>query len=146
MPLALHNIKTKEKKKERTRRGRGDSSGYGNYSGRGMKGQKARSGVSGLKRIGMKSRLISQTPKLRGFKSDKPKNKPLNLNEINNNFKEGEIISPEILVEKKLIKKIGIPVKILGDGELQLKKLKVKGIAVSSGARGQIEKMNGSVE
>lgn len=146
MPLALHNIKAKHKNKERTRRGRGDASGHGNYSGKGIKGQKARSGVSGLKRIGMKNQLILQTPKLRGFKSGKTKNKPLNLDDINSNFKEGEIVSPETLVEKKLIKKKNIPVKILGDGELEIKKLEVKGMAVSSGAREQIEKNGGSVK
>jgi large subunit ribosomal protein L15 len=145
MSLALHNIKTK-KQASKIRRGRGNSSGYGNYSGKGIKGQKCRSGVSGLLRIGMKYGLLVQTPKLRGFKSSKPKNAPINLKNINENFKEGDVINPEALVEKGFIKKATVPVKILGEGELQLKDLKFEGVAVSTGAREQIEKMKGAIK
>ncbi len=147
MVLALHNTSNKKQMtKDKIRRGRGDSSGYGNYSGRGIKGQKSRSGSSGLLRIGMKYRLMSQTPKLRGFKSLKPKAAPINLKDLSSNFQEGDTISHEKLQEKGFIKKVNTPVKILGDGELLLKKLKFKGVAVSSSAREQIEKMNGTIK
>jgi len=54
--------------KKRKRVGRGNSSGHGTYSTRGLKGQKSRSGVSGLKRLGMRQVLL-RTPKYKGFKS-----------------------------------------------------------------------------
>ena len=87
--LSLHTIKpNKGETKKRKRVGRGNASGHGTYSGRGQKGQRSRSGgKSGLKRKGMKQILL-QTPKLRGFKSDKPKNQVINLVDINKNFKE----------------------------------------------------------
>jgi large subunit ribosomal protein L15 len=70
----------------------------------------------------------------------------MNLKNINENFKEGDVINPEALVEKGFIKKATVPVKILGEGELQLKDLKFEGVAVSTGAREQIEKMKGAIK
>ena len=63
MSLTLHTIqKNKKAYKIKKRLGRGNSSGDGNYSGKGMKGQRSRSGVSNLKRLGMKQVLL-RTPK-----------------------------------------------------------------------------------
>ena len=119
--LAINNIKSAPgSKKTRKRIGRGNASGHGTYSGKGQKGQKSRSGVSNLKRLGMKQQLL-QTPKLRGFKSAKPKNQVLNVEIINQNFKDNETVSPETLFKKKLIKKIDKPVKILGKEKLKVK-------------------------
>ncbi|MFW5888194.1 MAG: 50S ribosomal protein L15 [Patescibacteria group bacterium] len=145
MTLGMHNIfssgKTIDKKK---RLGRGDSSGSGNYSGRGQKGQKSRSGASGLKRVGMKQ-LISQTPKLRGFKSQKEKNQPVNPEAINNNFKEKGEVTPKTLAEAGLVNIKKGPVKILGDGELTVKNLTFSGVKVSKAAREEIEKKGGKI-
>lgn len=119
--LSINNIKSAPgSKKSRKRIGRGNASGHGTYSGKGQKGQKSRSGVSNLKRLGMKQQLL-QTPKLRGFKSAKPKNQVLSVEIINQNYKDKEIVSPETLFKKKLIKKIDKPVKVLGKEKLKVK-------------------------
>jgi large subunit ribosomal protein L15 len=143
MTLTLHNLKPKSgSKKKRKRIGRGNASGHGTYSGRGIKGQKSRSGVSGLKRLGMKQ-VLKRTPKVRGFKSHKPKNQPVNLYDINKNFKSGDSINPKTLLDKGLIDKIKLPTKILGVGKLELKDLKFSDVLISGSAQKQIVKMNG---
>jgi large subunit ribosomal protein L15 len=145
MTLGLHNISSSGKTAQRKKRlGRGDGSGSGNYSGRGQKGQKSRSGASGLKRIGMRQ-LISQTPKLRGFKSQKEKNQPVNLKAINDNFQEKSEITPKALADFGLVNIKKGPVKILGDGELTVKNLTFSGVKVSKAAREEIEKKNGKI-
>lgn len=145
MTLGMHNIspaaKTISKKK---RLGRGDSSGSGNYSGKGQKGQKCRAGASGLKRVGMKQ-LISQTPKLRGFRSHKEKNQPVNLKAISDNFQEKEEVTPQTLAKAGLVNLKKGPVKILGDGELAVKNLTFSGVKVSKAAREEIEKKSGKI-
>jgi large subunit ribosomal protein L15 len=145
MTLGLHNIsssgKTAQKKK---RLGRGDGSGSGNYSGRGQKGQKSRSGTSGLKRLGMRQ-LISQTPKLRGFKSQKEKNQPVNLKAINNNFQKKSEITPQTLAGAGLVNLKKGPVKILADGELTLEGLIFSGVKISKTAQEEIEKKGGKI-
>ncbi|NLZ74845.1 50S ribosomal protein L15 [Candidatus Falkowbacteria bacterium] len=119
--LSLNTIKkAKGSAKKIKRVGRGNASGHGTYSTRGLKGQKSRSGVSNLKRLGMRQQLLS-TPKLRGFKSDKPKNQVVSVKAINSNFKDGEIVSPVILAVKKLISSAELPVKILGKDKLTVK-------------------------
>ena len=145
MPLSLHNLKpNKNSTKKRKRIGRGNASGHGTYSGKGLKGQKARSGVSNLKRLGMKQVLL-RTPKKRGFKSLKPKDLVVNLDDINKNFKDNDIINPKILLEAGLIDNIKLEVKILGNGELKLKGLKFNNLKISKSARKQVEKMGGKI-
>mgnify|MGYP000471041705 CR=1 FL=1 len=143
MALEMHNISSSTRNKKKTKLGRGDASGFGNYSGRGQKGQKSRSGASGLKWIGMKKRLIAQTPKLRGFKSIYLKNQPVNLKQINESFQQEKEVTPEKLLEFDIISKNGGVAKILGDGELTIKGLTFSGVKVSKSAREQIEKMGG---
>lgn len=146
MSLKLHTIKpAKGATKKRKRIGRGNSSGHGTYSGRGQKGQKSRSGVSGLKRLGMRQ-MLQQIPKKRGFKSSKPKNQIVNINNINSNFKDNDEISPKILLKIGLIGKIQLPVKILGESELKIKGLKFKDVKISKSVKKQIEKMDGKLE
>ncbi|MFA4941090.1 MAG: 50S ribosomal protein L15 [Patescibacteria group bacterium] len=138
MALTLHNIRAnKGAKKKRKRVGRGNASGHGTYSTRGQKGQKSRSGVSGLKKLGMRQKLL-QVPKLRGFKSAKPKNQVVNLSDINNNFKDGSVITPKDLLAKGLIGTIKLPVKILGNGELKIKDVKFSEVKVSDSVKKQI--------
>jgi len=138
--LSLHTIKPASgATKKRKRVGRGNASGHGTYSGRGQKGQRSRSGGrSGLKRMGMKQNLL-QTPKLRGFKSDKPKNQIVNLDDLNKNFKDNSVISPRSLIKAGLIKDAKKPVKILGKGELRIKKLQFKGVKISKSVVEQIK-------
>lgn len=143
MTLSLDTIKpAKGAAKKRKRIGRGNAAGQGTYCGRGIKGQNARAGVSGLKRLGMKQVLL-RIPKNRGFKSLKPKNQVINLADINKYFKDGDIINPKILHHKGLIANLKISVKLLGQGELKLEKLQFSNIKISASAKAQVEKMNG---
>lgn len=134
--LSLNEIKSaKGAVKKRKRVGRGNASGHGTYSTRGLKGQKSRSGVSGLKRLGMKKQLL-QIPKSRGFYSDKPKNQVVSVKDINNNFKDGDTVSPAMLLEKGLIRKAGMPVKVLGKEKLSVKVV-FDGVKMSSSVQEQ---------
>lgn len=134
------NGKTKNKK----RVGRGTASGSGKTSGRGMNGQKSRSGYNIPRGFeGGQNPLKHRIPKLRGFKS-------LNTSEVAvvnisflNEFKDGETVSPEALFGMKKITKI-MPVKILGGGELK-RKIKVKGCKVSKSAEAKIRKAGGEI-
>lgn len=145
MSLSLDSIKSKTKNKKSRRIGRGDGSGRGTYSGKGIKGQKCRSGVSGLKRLGMKTQ-IKQAPKKRGFNSNKPCNQVVKIEAINSNFKDGDKINPEILVKLGLIKSSKLPVKILGSNDLEIKKLSIFNIKLSQTALDQLTKQGGSLK
>jgi large subunit ribosomal protein L15 len=127
--------------KKKKRIGRGNASGTGTYSGRGLKGQKSRagSGKGKLKRLGMKQNLL-KIPKVRGFKSLYPKNQVVNLDTINENFKDNDLINPEVLFAKKLITKKNQAVKILGNGSLNLKGLKFENVKMSESVKKSLEK------
>lgn len=144
MSLSLDTIKPKSKT-SRKRLGRGDRSRFGDYCGRGQKGQKSRAGASGFKMLGLKS-LVSQTPKKRGFNSGKPETQVIYLDIINNNFGEGDTITPEKLAELSLIKNKNKPVKIIGEGELQIKKLHIQGVKTSKSVAEKVEKQSGKIE
>lgn len=138
MTISFHTIKKgKGVLKERKRVGRGNASGHGTYSCRGLKGQKSRSGVSNLKRLGMKQVLL-RTPKKKGFLSLKPKAQIVNLLELNKHFKDTEVVSPETLLKKGLIDSLSLQVKILGNGELRVKGLQFKGVKMSESVKKQI--------
>ena len=146
MTLSIHTIKpTKGAKKKRKRVGRGNAAGQGTYCGRGIKGQKSRSGVSGLKRLGMKQ-ILMRIPKKKGFKSSKPDNQVVNLTQINEHFKEGDYITPKALLSRGLVDKIKLPVKILGEGELKIKGLMFSNVKMSESVKRQVEKMGGKTE
>jgi large subunit ribosomal protein L15 len=130
-------------KKESKRVGRGGKKGT--YSGKGMKGQKARSGFSQYATFeGGKTNLVERTKKNRGFKSLKTGRIALNLNILENKFQDGEKVDKKSLVEKKIIKSKDIP-KILSDGSIS-KKVKIEGIEVSAKAKEKIEKAGGKIE
>jgi len=136
--LSLNTIKKSQGRAKGTKRvGRGNASGHGTYSTRGLKGQKSRSGVSGLKRLGMKKQLL-QIPKVRGFKSAKPKNQVVSVKAINKHFKDNETVNPAILMEKGLIGNLEAPVKILGKEKLTVK-VKFENIKMSEGVSKQIK-------
>lgn len=142
MSITLHTVKSNTgSRRSKKRVGRGNSSGHGTYATRGLKGQKSRSGASGLKRIGLKT-VIRSTPKLRGFKSDKPKNQPVNLGDLNRFFKDGGKINPKSLAKAGLIGTIKLPVKILGNGRLNLKDLEITGIKASGSVKEMLKKNN----
>lgn len=140
--MQIHQLKIKSQKPKR-RVGRGGKKGT--YSGRGMKGQKSRSGAK-INPIfeGGRSTLIEHLPKMRGFKSIYPKNQIVSVEKLEKFFSEGEIVNPKSLREKKLISKIKVPVKILGSGEIT-KKIAVEKCLVSKSAREKIEKAGGKL-
>lgn len=142
--MQLHQLSLAKNQKTKKRVGRGGK--RGTYSGRGVKGQKARAGA----KIRPAWRdLVKQIPKRRGvkFKPLREKSLVINLAALNNFYKEGEIVSVSSLIDKKLISKINkrLPeVKILGGGELA-KKLSFKGVKTSKSAREKIEKAGGNI-
>lgn len=144
--LDLNTVKPgKGATKKKKRVGRGNASGHGTYSTRGMKGQRSRSGVSNLKRLGMRSMLLN-LPKNRGFRSDKPKAQVVNLADINKKFKDGDVLSPVSLAKAGLIGDSRATVKVLGSGELKVKNLQFKDVAVSASVKAQIEKTGAKIE
>ena len=129
----------------RKRVGRGTSSGFGKTSGRGQKGQHARSG--GKTRLGFEGGqmpLFRTMPK-RGFKNINCKEYAIiNLDDLNK-FKDGSEVTVESLKENGLVKKELSGVKLLGNGELKVK-LTVKVNKVSEAAKSAIEAAGGTVE
>src|SRR4030065_2070139 len=97
--MQIHQLKVKSEKAKR-RGGRGGKKGT--YSGRGMKGQKSRSGAN-VNPIfeGGRSTLIEHLPKMRGFKSHKPKDQIGVLNQLQKHFSDGDIVNPQSLLAKK---------------------------------------------
>ncbi|MBU4422007.1 50S ribosomal protein L15 [Candidatus Parcubacteria bacterium] len=144
MSIKLHNLTQSSSKRKKKRVGRGNGSGHGSYSTRGIKGQKSRSGVSGLKLKGMKH-IILATPKLRGFKSVHFKAQTITLSQLDKFFNEGETVTPKILLSKKMIDTKTEKVKIVSSGEIS-KKLTIKDCKVSVDAIKKIEKAGGKVE
>ncbi|MFN3813186.1 MAG: 50S ribosomal protein L15 [Aquificaceae bacterium] len=132
--------------KKRKRVGRGIGSGLGKTCGKGHKGQKTRSGDRRLPSWfeGGQTPLHKRVPK-RGFRSfNRIEYSVVNLKTLEKNFQDGQEINLETLYEKGLVKK-GMPIKVLGDGELT-KKLRIKAHAFSSSARQKIESAGGSCE
>ncbi|HPI67487.1 MAG TPA: uL15 family ribosomal protein [bacterium] len=145
MAFNLSNIKSapgaKKKKKDIGRGGK-----RGTYSGRGLKGQRARSGgTGGLKRKGLR-RLMEQTPKLRGFKSKNLKPAVLSLAKIIKLFPAGGQVSPEILLTKKIVKKINRGIKILNDQSEVKVPLEIINCTVSQSVKTKIEKAGGNIK
>lgn len=144
--LTLSNLKPNPgAKKKKKRVGRGIGSGHGKTSGRGTKGAGARSGKEkGPWFEGGQTPLYRRLPK-RGFTNPFRKEYAIvNLEVLENKFNANEEITPEILRERKIIKK-KLPVKVLGKGEIT-KPLILKVHAISSSAKERIERVGGKVE
>jgi large subunit ribosomal protein L15 len=144
--MKLHELKPAEGSRKSPKRvGRGTGSGFGRNAGKGENGQKARSG--GGVRIGFEGGqmpLYRRLPK-RGFTNIFAKQYyELNIERLNA-FEDGTEITPELLLEKKVIKKSKDGLKILGNGELQ-KKLTVKAAKFTKTAVEKIEAAGGKVE
>jgi large subunit ribosomal protein L15 len=146
--LSLHNLKPAPgSRTKRKRIGRGMGSGHGQTSGRGDKGQNARSG--GGTRVGFEGGqmpLYRRVPKLGGFT---PRNRKVyaivNVSDLEERFDEASVVDPASLAACGLIKKERENVKILGDGELK-KNLTVKAHAFTRSAREKIESAGGKAE
>lgn len=133
-------------KKKRKTVGRGNGSGHGTFSTRGSKGQKARSGggKGALKIKGMRH-IILAAPKKRGFRSMYAKNETVNLETLEKRYNVGETVSPQTLLDKKLISFLKAKIKILGTGEIT-KKLEVVGCTVTNSAKEKITKVGGEIK
>jgi large subunit ribosomal protein L15 len=145
--MKLQNLPKTKELKEIKRVGRGPGSGMGKTSTRGEKGQKARSGASIKPWFqGGQTPLYRRLPK-RGFNNKRFEIKfaTINLSDLNNYFKDGEEVTPEILKERGIIKKGLNGIKVLGNGELD-KKLVVKANRFSSSAVTKIENAGGKAE
>ena len=148
MTMRLNNLSPRPGAKHRVKRlGCGESSGHGKTSGRGGKGQTARSG--GSVRLGFEGGqmpLLRRIPK-RGFnnKDYKTHYVTVNVGTLNEAFASGATVTPEALLEAGLLAKLRDGVKVLGDGELT-KKLTVKAHAFSGSAKEKIAKAGGACE
>ncbi len=141
----MHQIQPKHKLKEKKRIGRGGKKGT--YSGRGMKGQKSRAGG---KKQPIIRELIKRYPKLKGYRFRSVRTKPfaINLDVLEAKFDSGSKINPEILLDKKMVRRIKgrVPkIKILGNGEIK-KSFIIENCFVSKKAKEIIEKNKGSIK
>jgi len=129
--------------------GRGIGSGKGKTSGRGVKGQKSRSGVAIKSFEGGQMPLYRRLPK-RGFKSMNKKDiAKINLGDIENFLKNKRIksadeITIKYLIDKKIVKRKYEKLKVLGTGDIK-EKLKIKTDFISKSAKIKIEKAGGSI-
>jgi large subunit ribosomal protein L15 len=151
--LNLSNLKPAQKRRARKRVGRGMGSGKGRYSGRGVKGQKARAGSHKMRAgfEGGQMPIYMRLGKQRGpYSKDampigphRTETAPVNVRDLDR-FDEGAEVTPEALAKAGLIRSTRVDVKILGQGELK-KKLAVTAHFFSETAREKIEGAGGSV-
>ena len=147
MSMQQNTIKSNQPRKNRKRVGRGDGSGNGSYSGRGMKGQKSRSG--GGVRPGFEGGqlpMIKRLPSLRGFTNVfKKQFNAVNLDRILEKFPEGGDIETKDLVGARVIRDNGHPTKILGRGEVTVA-LSITANKFTKSAKEKIEAAGGSAK
>jgi large subunit ribosomal protein L15 len=152
--LNLSNLQPAQERKDRKRVGRGPGSGKGRYAGRGIKGQKSRSGSHQMRAgfEGGQMPIYMRIGKLRGSTSKdampigpfRTYTHPINVRDLDR-FDAGDVVTPESLVEKGLIKNTKTDVKLLANGDVS-KKLTIRLHAISAGAREKIEAAGGTVE
>jgi large subunit ribosomal protein L15 len=153
--IGLHNLKPAKGSTHRRKRvGRGEGSGFGKTSGRGQKGAGSRAGAkdrSGFE--GGQNPIQMRMRKLRGphmkksmpFEKFRTATQPVNLKDLEARFDKGAEVTPETLRAKGLATRGGVPVKVLGQGELT-KALTVHAHGFSAAARERIEAAGGSVQ
>ncbi len=138
-------------KRKRKRVGRGMSSGLGKTSGRGMKGQKARTSVrpgfeggqTPLYRRLRKRRGVSQAARNIGiFRRSYAE---VNVGRLEERFDPGAVVTPELLLQQRVVRKLGDGLRILGEGQLT-KALTVRAHHFSAAAKAKIEAAGGTVE
>jgi large subunit ribosomal protein L15 len=152
--LSLHSLKPAQPRRDRKRVGRGLGSGKGRYAGRGIKGQKSRSGSHKLPAgfEGGQMPIDMRLGKLRGNTSAdampigpfRTYSQPVNLRDLEERFDAGSEVTPETLKAKRLIRKLTVDVKVLGVGELS-KALSVSAHGFSKAAKEKIEAAGGTV-
>ena len=132
-------------RKKRKRVGRGDGSGSGTYCGRGVKGQKSRSGFSRKRGFeGGQLPLIKRLPRKRGFTNIfRIEYNIVNVGALNA-FEDGSEVTPKDMMKAGLIRSLAKPTKILGHGELE-KNLTVEAQRFSAIAEEKIKAAQGTV-
>ena len=148
MGIKQHNLQAPAgARRARKRAGRGDGGSRGSYAGRGVKGQKSRSGSG--PRTGMEGwqlPWIKGMPKKRGFRPPFPRNYALvNLKRLEERFEANDDVTPERLVQVGLLRDADLPVKVLGDGEVT-KALNVSAHRFSAEAREKLLAAGGKLE
>ena len=151
--LNLSNLKPASARRDRKRVGRGMGSGKGRYAGRGIKGQKARAGSHKMRAgfEGGQMPIYRRLGKQRGSDTQdampigpfRTSTVPVNVRDLDR-FDDGADVTPEALVEARIIKNTRTDVKILGVGEVT-KRLNVSAHGFSAAAREKIEKAGGTV-
>ena len=144
--MKLENLVKTPEAKSRKRVGRGPGSGMGKTSTRGENGQKSRSGASISPWFeGGQSPLYRRIPK-RGFNNARFRIEfaTINVSDLNK-FNDGDVVTPELLKEKGIVKKQLCGIKVLGNGTLE-KKLTVRAQKFSSAALKKIENAGGTAE
>ena len=152
--LNLSNLKPAQARKDRKRIGRGLGSGKGRYSGRGIKGQKSRSGSNKMPAgfEGGQMPIDMRVGKLRGNTSAdampigpfRTYNQPVNVGDLEQRFEAGAEVTLEALKAAGLVRKLSVDVKVLGEGELT-KQLSVTAHSFSKSAVEKIEAAGGTV-
>ena len=145
MGIKLHDLKPAAgAHRERKRVGRGPGSGKGKTSGKGMMGQKARSGPGPYRTFeGGQNRLVRRMPYLRGFKNRwRVEYQIMNVGDLNELPEDQELTLDDLITAGAISKKQ--PLKILGDGDLT-KKLTIHAHKFSASAREKIEKAGGKI-
>jgi large subunit ribosomal protein L15 len=152
--LSLSNLGPAQPRTDRKRVGRGLGSGKGRYAGRGIKGQKARSGSHKMPAgfEGGQTPIDMRLGKLRGNTSAdampigpfRTYSQPVNVRDLDSRFDAGANVTPETLKGVGLVAKLRVDVKILGEGELT-KKLAVSAHSFSKSAVEKIEAQGGTV-
>ena len=145
--MRLENLPKSKETKSIKRVGRGPGSGMGKTSTRGENGQKSRSGASIAPWFqGGQSPLYRRLPK-RGFNNKRFRTEyaTINLTDLNKFFNDGDVVTPEVLKERGIIKKSLCGIKVLANGLLE-KKLTVKANRFSSKAVTKIEEAGGKAE
>lgn len=151
----IHTLPSPKQNNKAKRRGRGVGTGVGGHTtGKGMKGQKSRSGYKkpAPDFEGGQNPLSKRTPKLKGFKKgyfeSRTKKVVVKLSEIESKAKQGDTINEVFLMEHGLISNVSHKqpiIKILFDKDIS-KKIAIDGVAVSQKAKSAIEKAGGSVK
>ena len=152
--LNLSNLSPAQPRKARKRVGRGLGSGKGRYSGRGIKGQKSRSGSHTMPAgfEGGQTPIDMRLGKLRGNTSAdampigpfRTYSQPVNVRDLEERFDAGADVTPESLKSVRLVRKLSVDVKVLGQGELT-KSLTVSAHSFSKSAVEKIEAAGGTV-
>jgi len=137
--------------KKRNRVGRGMSSGHGKTSGRGMKGQKARTNVRpGFE--GGQTPLYRRLRKRRGLSKSsrniglfRRRYAEVNVGRLQESFEAGAEVTPQVLLERRTIRKLDDGLRVLGEGDLT-KALTVRAHHFTAAARAKIEAAGGTAE